>query len=95
MQEAFKYIQKQDIFRIEPCPLSFLAPDYCCPAWSKTDPYWQCRVITVVYLGKEIGGDRVHAILQLMVQHGSLCVTCRGHEVSLTTQCTVHAVGTV
>lgn len=28
------------------------------------------------YLSKEVGGDGVHAILQLMVQHGSLSVTC-------------------
>ena len=36
------------------------------------------------YLSKEVGGDRVHAVLQLVVEHGSLCVTCREHEVSLT-----------
>lgn len=53
------------------------------PAWNKTGPCWRFSFITGLYLGKEVGGHRVHAVLQLVVKHGSLCVTCRKHSVTI------------
>lgn len=50
------------------------------PAWSESDPYWRSSFITVAHLCKEVWGDGVHAVLQLMVEHGSLCVTCREQD---------------
>lgn len=41
-----------------------------------------CHLVVefATYLRKEVGGDGVHAVLQLVVQHCSLRVTCREEE---------------